>query len=1141
MPKHKNINMCDLIDLNSPDRRDFISCRLASPLIPIPTDTKNGNCNNCVNNGSSQVTGKRESLENNPFDMVLHKTTEYIQKKDDPFEVVLEKALKPKHKKKTSSKTCSVDFTDDYHLKRKKNSQKLKMNKTLDEALIDKELSRMNVRAHKISNEGTEFDIQTDGLKSIDAPLNLSLLKNKVVIPTLKIENADLSILNQSLMDDVLFEEEIDTCSDNRSKISTIDYIPSSVALLKLPDRQRSFSQGDVLPKRPQYLNQASVTENKSGLSSPLDVLNEGFLKSSSTGSSQFSSLTSISSIATINSTCSVMNPSLMLSNGTLNRTFLESCSSEKSDDTNGINSMVSALKGLAKPVANNLNRTRSSMSDLTDRLDKLKARTSELYVPENTANKNNEISSSFCNDVNECVTVVEKKELCDTNNRLIDVDSFSPESNYSMDQCKSSISDISSDSVFLDGNKLNLSILHEAKLLARTFEEMALKTSSASSTDDLITSNPLWLSELLPAFDDEVDNLIELPASPNIKNVTSNHGKVIPYKDSALQGSANKTPKENMKDLEKELIDPMPTENRVSAATLLLDLKKLIKTENNKEANQLLENLEKALCVNWESNTELLNTYLNLTNNLAKSPHKSNNNLEIKNVVETNMECSQENNVTGDLSANVKESAFGKNLNSNDSDIDKSSANSQKCLKEISSELKKSNDELSISNENKEEESNNSLNENVVKELLTNIGNLLTRQPQEHSTINFLKNFGKVLHLVSSNGNISENIKTVNNDVEIEKISKPSKLNCENKTHSSVLSKSANRLSLDMESKKQPAIQSVTRRSISISQTPPIKTIPSPLLSKRKSASQFKQLTKRFPSDPGFVGPIKNQKITTNDYKHNSLRDRETKSVTTTNFDKEKPTVVEAVKNKLKKKIGGDVINKKGPLKAVLPIGNMQKRDSINKKINPSTDTTTPPKTHKIISSTPNSMVNQSSVTKPTRPLKPVASSTPDPQNSKTKKIPSQTNNDVNKRKLRCDISPITTRANANNSNGVSYSPRRFGKIPSPKRTTPKRCSVDSSIPRSQTPPVNKKLNSSFDVNHYERLTESPQGSLCKVSSSQKNSPVSLKRNGNNTQQSPLRVNNKVIHKVKPVNLISKLRRHSVGNNTTEKENSYI
>ncbi|XP_076642717.1 uncharacterized protein LOC143353352 isoform X2 [Halictus rubicundus] len=1137
MPMHKNLNMCDLIDLNSPDRKDFISSRLASPLIPVPTDTTNGNCNNRINNACSLVTGKRDSLENNPFDMVLHKTTEYIQKKDDPFEVVLEKALKPKYKKNPSSKTCSVDFTDDYDLKRKKRSPKLKMNKTLDEASINKELSQTDVLAHKISNKGIEFklkkfDIQTDDLKkSTDTPLNLSSLKNEDIVPTIQIEDTNLSILNQSIMNDTLFKEENDICSDNSNKISTnlkedinnIDFIPPSIALLKLPNLRRSFSQGEnVLPKRPQHLNWTSMTENiqteqenKSGMLSPLDVLNEAFLKSRSTGSSVFSSLTSISSIATLNTTSPVINASLMLSNGTLNRTFLESCSSEKSDDANKINSTVSSSKGLIKPVANHLNKTRSSISDLTDRLNKLKAKTSELHVPENTMNQDNETTSTFSNDIKECVTVIEKKEECDTNNRLIDVDLFSPESNYSMDQCKSSISDTSSDSVFLDGNKINQSILHEAKLLARTFEEMALKTSSGSSIDDLITNNPLWASELLPAFDDEVDNLIELPTSPNINNVNSDHGKVIHYKDSVLHGSANEKPivnksTENMKDLEKELIDPMPTENRVSAATLLLDLKKLIKTENNTEANQLLENLEKALCINCESNTELLTTYLNLTNNLAKSPHKSNSNLEIKNVAETNMECSQENNVTCDLLENVKESAFGKNLNSNNSDIDKSSANSQKCLKEISSELKESNEELTISNENKEKdsdvqnvntestctmESNSSLNENDVMELLTNIGKLLTGQPREHSTVNFLKNFEKVLHLVSSNGNVNENKKTVNNDVEIEKISKPSKLKYENKTHSSVLSKSANRLSLDLESKKQPVNKPETRKSISVFQTPPIKTIPSPLLSKRKGASQLKQVTKRFPSDPGFIGPVSNQKTITNDNKHNSLRDKETKSVTTTNFDKEKSTVIGAVKNKLKKKVGGDVINKKGPMKAILPIGNMQKR----------------------------------------------ASSTPDAQNSKTRKIPSQTSNNVNKRNFGCDISPVTTRVNANNSNGANYSPKRFGKIPSPKRTTPKRCSVDSSIPRSQTPPIHKKLNSSFDVNRYERLTESPQGSLCKVSSSQKNSPISLKRNGNNTQQSPLRDNNKVLHKVKPKNLISKLRRHSVGNNITEKENAYI
>ncbi|XP_033331345.2 uncharacterized protein LOC117223252 [Megalopta genalis] len=1171
---HKKLITCDLIDLNSPDRKGFRGCRLASPLIPVPTDAAESNCNSHVDKTSSLVTVKRDSLENNPFDMVLHKTTEYIQKKDDPFEVVLEKALKSKHKKGASSRTCSIDFTDDYILKRRKKSQKLKMNRTLDESWINEELSPKNMPDNKMSNVGitfgsNKFDIQIDHLKPTNISADLSVSKSKCVIPTIQVQDTDLSILNQSVMNDTLFEIQSDTCNDNQDNILmnlkedvyTIGHIQTASTLL--PKLRRSFSQGEnILPKRSQCLDRISVIEsvqteyeNKNSTSSSPDFLNEGFLKSGSIGSSIFTSISSISSIAQSSNSPSIINTSLILSNGTLNRTFLESCSSDKSNTTKinsskEVRSTSLTTNGLIKPVTNISNKTRASISDLTDRLNKLKTKASEYHVPEIITDKETETISSLSNDIKESVTVMENNEKCDTNNKLIDVDLFSPGSNCSSHQCRNSISDTSSDSVFLDEDKVNKSILHEAKILARTFEEMALKTSSGSSTDDLISNNPLWTSELLPAFDDEVDNLIELPTSPNINNVNSSHEKVTHCKDSVLHENTN----DNVKDLEKELIDPISTEKRVTAATLLLDLKELINTENNTEANKLLENLERALGISWESNTELLSTYLNLTNNLAKSPQKLNNDLEMKNVTETTIEHSLDTNVTGDLSENIKE--LGTNLNGNDSSLDKFSVNSQKCLKEIDNELndrlRNDNEKTKIENENEDSnaqntntegttrrvESNNSVNENVVMDLLTNIGKLLIGQPQEYATVDFLKKFGDVLHLVSGNINVNENIKTNTNDVEIVQISKGSKLKYENKANSSVLSKSVNRLSLQMESKKQSTGKPSPKRSTSISQILPVKTIPSPLLCQRKSTNQLKDVAKRFSSDPGFISLVTNQKVITNDNKFKSVQDVEIKS--DTNLEKEKTAVVGTVKSRLKKKVGGDVINKKGPMKATLPIGNMQKKESFNKNMNSTTDTT-PPNAHKIISSTPNPTVTRNIVKKPTRPLKPVASSTPDAQNSKTRRLPSHTSNNTNKRNSTCDVSPVTTRLNVSNSDGVNSSPKRTGKIPSSRNTTPKRRSVDSSIPRSQTPPVNKKLNSSLNVSHHERLIESPQRSSYKVSNSQKNSPISLRRNGNNTQQSPLRDNNKLAHKVKPVNLISKIRRHSVGNNVMEKENAYI
>lgn len=56
-------------------------------------------------------------------------------------------------------------------------------------------------------------------------------------------------------------------------------------------------------------------------------------------------------------------------------------------------------------------------------------------------------------------------------------------------------------------------------------------------------------------------------------------------------------------------------------------------------------------------------------------------------------------------------------------------------------------------------------------------------------------------------------------------------------------------------------------------------------------------------------------------------LLDTQTKTGATLDLQKEKTSMICTVKNRLKKKIDIDIINKKGPMKAILPIGNMQKR----------------------------------------------------------------------------------------------------------------------------------------------------------------------------------------------------------------------
>lgn len=241
-------------------------------------------------------------------------------------------------------------------------------------------------------------------------------------------------------------------------------------------------------------------------------------------------------------------------------------------------------------------------------------------------------------------------------------------------------------------------------------------------------------------------------------------------------------------------------------------------------------------------------------------------------------------------------------------------------------------------------------------------------------------------------------------------------------------------------------------------------------------------------------------------------------------------------MKNKLKKKTERNLVSKKGPLKAVLPIGSMQRTESFGSKVFPSADTITPPKYHKIFSSTPNSPKNE--LTGKKSRSKPVASSTPDVHLPKVCKVPIQTDTSM-KRHISCDISPVPPASvdNANN-NETKESPKKLNKIPTPKKSTPKRRPSDSGIPRSQTPPVMKRMNSSISGNRYDRTPLSPQCSMNK-SNSRKNSP--LKKSAERIQLSPLRDSNKMNPKVKPLNLISKLRRHSVTGNVMEKENNYI
>lgn len=342
---------------------------------------------------------------------------------------------------------------------------------------------------------------------------------------------------------------------------------------------------------------------------------------------------------------------------------------------------------------------------------------------------------------------------------------------------------------------------------------------------DDLISSNPLWASELLPAFDDEDENLIELPVSPDEGRAKSKNVKVVKDNDSCMdkrEGLNNKV-QDKVKELEMELVEPMSTGKRLSAVTLLLDLKKLITTDENVEANKLLENLEKALGINCQNNTELLATCLNTPNHLDKSPKKSDDNVEvIKNVLENSMEHSHENNLSSDSpkSVNFYDSCkhvnnpkYVKNLN-NESKYDtlETVNKSEEMKKEEEEKLNTKN--LCTESFTCNEESNNLLNGRVVIELLTNIGKLLSKQTEENPTLDILANLGNVLNFASNNSNIDKDTNSNPANIKNEQTPKNSKIKCGNKKQPSILSKSVNRLSIHSESKVSIILYSVTGKA---------------------------------------------------------------------------------------------------------------------------------------------------------------------------------------------------------------------------------------------------------------------------------------------------------------------------------------
>lgn len=319
-----------------------------------------------------------------------------------------------------------------------------------------------------------------------------------------------------------------------------------------------------------------------------------------------------------------------------------------------------------------------------------------------------------------------------------------------------------------------------------------------------------MWTSELLPAFEDDiVDDLIEVPYL-NANNREEKIGDMLCSNDE-IKSQNNIKKNIEMVPFSQIIADKKAT------STLLLDLKKIVKTENNSEANRLLENLEKVLGIQ-SSNIELLSEYLQRTNNsetiknTEEEKHDNKNHVDDLKLheIESNKESCCNNEINSCKVFNdSKQLLIKENKIQNDLPL----VNAQTEIspkKERSVDMEKKENNVDINNStqentetNKEENNKTENNEKVAVELLINLGKVLSGQSNESATLNLLKNLGEVLNLVSKNKQEKDNEQDNMTSTIIGKTSTKEKSG--NKVQSTISLKVKQRRSLDLISKVRP------------------------------------------------------------------------------------------------------------------------------------------------------------------------------------------------------------------------------------------------------------------------------------------------------------------------------------------------
>ncbi|KAJ8668066.1 hypothetical protein QAD02_009729 [Eretmocerus hayati] len=1054
--------MSDLINFDGPDKDAVAS--LPSPLIPSPESPPEDAVESTEAGPQFPVKGNnRGSLDNNPFDAVMKKVTEYEKNKEDPFERVVVNAM---GSTATEEYDCFAKPLDPPTSTRSKI-----LNKTdSDMNLIRKEQNRLVQEDNDISiiTDLNNTNLISDTVDGIQIVASWSCDKT---FPDSGSANADLSILNNSGMDCSLLDhsksemKELHVSGNNRARSNSYQSfaIPPQVSQefvrrsLSVSDALRDSSDprdntnnahmsvfdnpmnnafrrasadidSSVFTSFERRTNNSSVFSSLSNVSTiPADSLNKIRRERFHSDNSVYSGISNLSIIPTDNLTLPTDSSGFC---DTINKGFIVETSKLSSSATSGT--------------------TPSKKSDIIKKFYELKKRMSlSQSEPQKVGGGTDEKS------------VTEREVLYP---QLVDVVS---------DETPR-VGEIPKENTQIQTNFDNI-ISHEAIVLAEKFKKIvSTEQSNLNPDDDLMRAQPDF--DVLPPSDDEsVDNLIELSSSP-VK---------LPPQMKEKPKISDEESQNDIKALEHEFIEQKESCKNAEAAALLLSLEKVLRVDDNPEACKVLGDLQKVLGINCESNAEILKLCIQ---NAKESPTAKNH----ENASDLHTNVSKEGKQKGEnMSANTDSpsrlNTVAIETECNKEDIDCGDLN-EDCKVEEEPMNRNAEDVVRESNQNSDDPlETQDLTSNFLQTL-----NQIVNDKNEDVAVDILKSLSTVLDMATklrtkSKSKIETEIK--GSERRVQKRSSYSPYS---------LCKSPRPKHLNVKAQNKSLETTPVRRSLSTHPTYSTNSLSLPYLKERRR-SDLMNSKKRFPSDPGFLNPVMAKKSPQ-------------KKIESPHFAVSQPSfktskfsffhvpclcrTADPVKSRLKKTVTNcDVINKKGPMKAIIPLGNMQKGESASQRrsVTPLKPGSIP--TIKIMSSTPK--------VKTVRNLKtmPAASSTPNPSLLTPQRggIRGKLNlrNSMHSSFSTCDTSPKSLNTSRNSS-------RRMDRTMSPQRRspTPKKegFGSDSRLPRYSPRPMRVRNHSFSDLKTVKSQTLSDASK----SSSEKSIP-------NRLVLSPLKNRNKL------------------------------